>query len=45
MAIEYPDTEIVYSEGDGIIIPDGPEYKHIGRVLSEKTLVFFIEKV
>jgi quercetin dioxygenase-like cupin family protein len=45
MAIEYPDTEIVYSEGDGILIPDGPEHKHKGRVLSERALVFFIEKV
>ncbi|MFH0727299.1 MAG: hypothetical protein V2B19_13290 [Pseudomonadota bacterium] len=45
MAIEYEDTEIVYNEGDGILIPDGPEYKHKGRVLTEKALVFFIEKV
>jgi len=45
MAIEYPDTEIVYRAGDGILIPDGPEHEHKGRVLSEKALVFFIEKV
>jgi hypothetical protein len=46
MAIEYADSEIIiYNEGDGILIPDGPEYKHKGRVLSEKALVFFIEKV
>jgi hypothetical protein len=45
MAIEYPDTEIIYNEGDGILIPDGPEHKHKGRVLSGRALVFFIEKV
>jgi quercetin dioxygenase-like cupin family protein len=45
MAIEYTDTEIIYNEGDGIFIPDGPEHKHKGRVLSEKAVVFFIEKV
>ena len=45
MAIEYPDAEIIYNEGDGILIPDGPEHQHKGRVLSEKALVFFIEKV
>lgn len=44
MGIEYPNTEIIYNEGDGIFIPDGPEHKHKGRVLSEKALVFFIEK-
>ena len=46
MAIEYQNTKIVYySEGDGILIPDGPEHKHKGRVLSEKAVVFFIVKV
>jgi len=45
MAIEFTETEIIYNEGDGIFIPDGPEHKHRGRVLSEKALVFFIEKV
>jgi quercetin dioxygenase-like cupin family protein len=45
MAIEYPHTEIIYTEGDGILIPDGPEHRHKARVLSGKALVFFIEKV
>jgi quercetin dioxygenase-like cupin family protein len=45
MAIEFSDTEVIYNEGDGIIIPDGPEHRHKGRVLSDKALVFFIEKV
>ena len=44
-AIEFTDSEIIYNEGDGILIPDGPEHKHRGRVLSEKALAFFIEKV
>ena len=45
MIIEYADTEVIYNEGDGILIPDGPEHKHKGRVLSKKALVFFIEKI
>ena len=45
MEIEYSDTKIIYNPGDGIFIPDGPDYKHRGKVLSEKALVFFIEKV
>ena len=45
MTIAYADSEIIYNEGDGILIPDGPEHKHKGRVLSEKALVFFIENV
>ncbi len=43
--IEYEDSKIVYEPGDGIFIPDGPEHKHRARALSEKVLVFFIEKV
>jgi len=45
MEIEYVDRTIEYNQGDGIFIPDGPAHKHKGRVLSEKALVFFIEKV
>jgi len=44
MAIEFSDTEITYQEGDGILIPDGPEHQHKGRVLSGRATVFFIEK-
>ena len=43
LEIEYPDRTIVYNQGEGINIPDGPIYKHKGRVLSDKALVFFIE--
>ena len=45
MAIEYADTEMIYDEGDGIFIPDGPDHRHKGRVLSQKALVFFVEKL
>lgn len=45
MEIEYENSKIIYKAGDGIFIPDGPDHKHRGRVLSEKMLVFFIEKV
>jgi quercetin dioxygenase-like cupin family protein len=45
MEIDFEDSVIVYGPGDGIFIPDGPEHRHRGRVLSEKVVVFFIEKV
>jgi quercetin dioxygenase-like cupin family protein len=45
MEIEYQNSRIVYESGDGIFIPDGPNHKHRVRVLSEKALVFFLEKV
>jgi ethanolamine utilization protein EutQ (cupin superfamily) len=45
LEIEYENARIMYNQGDGIFIPDGPEYKHRGRVLSERALVFFLEKV
>ncbi|MBI5894926.1 MAG: cupin domain-containing protein [Desulfobacterales bacterium] len=44
MAIKFIDGEITYNEGDAIFIPDGPEHMHKGRVLSEKAMVFFIER-
>ncbi|MBU2591634.1 MAG: cupin domain-containing protein [Nitrospinae bacterium] len=45
MEIEYEAEKITYKAGDGIFIPDGPEHKHMGRLISEKALVFFIEKI
>ncbi len=45
MEIEYENKKIIYKPGDGIFIPDGPDHKHRGRVLSDKVLVFFFEKV
>jgi hypothetical protein len=44
MEIEYANSTMIYNPDDGIFIPDGPEHKHRGRVLSEKALVFFVEK-
>ena len=43
MEIEYPGATITYGPGDGIFIPDGPEHRHRGKVLSGKALVFFME--
>ena len=45
MEMEYEKSKMIYESGDGIFIPDGPDHKHRARVLSEKVLVFFIEKV
>lgn len=45
LEIEYLDSTVTYKPGDAILIPDGPEHKHRGRVLSERALVFFVEKI
>jgi quercetin dioxygenase-like cupin family protein len=45
MEIEYRNEKIVYRSGDGIFIPDGSDHRHRGKALTEKVLVFFIEKV
>lgn len=45
MEIEYENDRVMYNSGDGIFIPDGPEHKHRGRVLSDKAVIFFVEKV
>jgi quercetin dioxygenase-like cupin family protein len=45
MEIEFEDSRIIFRPGDGIFIPDGPDHKHRGIALSEKTLVFFLERI
>jgi quercetin dioxygenase-like cupin family protein len=45
LEIEYKKTKIIYRQGTGIFIPDGPDHRHRGKALTEKVLVFFIEKV
>jgi quercetin dioxygenase-like cupin family protein len=45
MEIEFENEKVVYRSGDGIFIPEGPEHKHRGKALSERVLVFFLEKV
>ena len=42
---EYGKEKIIYNPGDGIFIPDGPEHKHQGKPLTEKVLIFFLEKL
>jgi quercetin dioxygenase-like cupin family protein len=43
--IEYLNEKIIYKKGDGVFIPDGPEHKHRGRVITESVKVIFIENV
>jgi quercetin dioxygenase-like cupin family protein len=45
MEIEYPDATIVYQPGDGIFIPDGPDHRHRGRALSDRVVIFFLERI
>jgi quercetin dioxygenase-like cupin family protein len=45
MEIEYENARTIYEPGDGIFIPDGTDHRHRGRALTEKVLIFFIEKV
>ena len=45
LEIEYEHAKIIYRSGDGIFIPDGPDHKHRGKALTEKALIFFVEKV
>jgi quercetin dioxygenase-like cupin family protein len=44
LEIEFSDTKIAYNPGDCIYIPDGAEHRHMGKVISNKATVFFIEK-
>jgi len=42
--LEFENVVVAYHKGDGIFIPDSPEHKHRVRVLSDKALIFFVEK-
>jgi len=42
--LEFESGAVTYHKGDGIFIPDSPEHKHRVRVLSDKALIFFVEK-
>ncbi len=43
--IEYENEKVVYESGYGIFIPDGSDHKHRGKALTEKVLIFSMEKV
>jgi len=43
--IEYEKAKVIYKPSDGIFIPEGPEHRHRGRQLTEKVVIFFIEKI
>jgi len=45
LEIEFENSKIIYEPGDGIFIPDGADHRHRGRTLTEKALIFFIEKI
>ena len=44
LAIEYENAKMIYKPGDGVFIPDGIDHRHKGRVLTERVLIFFMEK-
>jgi quercetin dioxygenase-like cupin family protein len=43
--IEFENSKIIYQPGDGIFIPDGSEHKHRAKTITEKALVFLLERV
>ena len=45
MEVEFSGTMITYGAGDAIFIPDGPEHRHKARILYDKAVAFFQEKV
>ena len=45
LEIEYHAGKVVYEPGDGIFIPEGPDHRHRATVLTDKVLVFFVQKV
>jgi quercetin dioxygenase-like cupin family protein len=43
--IEFAHECHVYSSGDGVFIPNGPEHKHKGKIISETVTIVFVEDV
>ena len=41
--IRFDSETVVVEEGDGIFIPPGREHRHMGRVLSDRVRVVFVE--
>ena len=45
LEIRFDGQTQVYGPGDGVFIPDGPEHRHMGRVLSDTVTLVFVEDV
>lgn len=43
--IEFENEKQIFRKGDGVFIPDGAEYKHRARALSDSVKVIFVEDV
>jgi quercetin dioxygenase-like cupin family protein len=43
--IKFENEIHICNPGDGIVIPDGKEHRHMGRALSESVRVIFFEDV
>ena len=41
--IEFDSGTHVFRSGDGVFIPSGQEHRHMGRVLSDRVVVVFVE--
>ena len=45
LEIRFEHEVQTYSPGDGVFIPNGPEHRHMGKVLSDTVTVVFVEDV
>jgi len=43
LEIKFENETVVYTPGDFIVIPGGEEHKHVGRTLTEKVRVVYVE--
>ncbi len=41
--IEFADGKALFQAGDGVVIPAGPEHRHMGKALSPVVRVVFVE--
>jgi quercetin dioxygenase-like cupin family protein len=45
LEVNFNGTLEIFEPGDGVFIPPGEEHKHVGRVLTDKVKLIFVEAV
>ena len=45
MEIVFDNEKIILGSGDGLLIPDGENHRHMARVLNDKAVLIMVEDI
>jgi quercetin dioxygenase-like cupin family protein len=45
LELQFDGETVTLVAGDGVCIPEGPAFRHVGRALTDKITVVFVEEV